>query len=1040
MPAPVLITEADGNIIFANAAAAALFNSTETEMLLYNWHQLTNSNPKQQEFTDTDNGIEVLVRLKNVHYQVSCRFSACTLDNQTFTIVSISSHKNVALKPRKEPLANYHNALLDQANNFIWAVDRSRRLLYGNAAYKQALQTLTGKLLTEGDQVFLAEMGEEILKRWSAYYDRAFTGETFTIIEALPNARNNIEHAEITFIPFYEGQQLTGVTCYAKDISAETYNQQQLEATRLQLDKLMALSPDVICTVNEAGFFVSVSAACIDVCGYSPQELQGRHFSSFLHASDVERTQLASAELLSGAKLTNFENRFVTKDGRIITLQWSANYDPKERLMFCVARDITQRTIKEAQNRLNSEILKNVGQAVMALDLHCNIVYWNTAATSIYGWEENEILGQNAFDVILSDNAKQLAEEIVSEVKSGKTWTGEFLLKHKNGHHLPVYASGSPIYDSERNITGILSITTDISDRKKAEREMSLLLNNTEEAFILLDNNLHIVSFNQQYSNLSLRYLGKKVEKGTSIYNYVQPHRLEIVKGLYRRVLAGLREESEVEVYDNLGSRKIFSLKFNPARDEDGNIFGAFITGIDVTFRRQAEQQRLLDLRRNEALINTTKDLIWSVSPDFHLLAANNAFVDALMRSSGKHIKHGDNLMMANYPGEWLNFWKDLYEKALTGGSYTKEIHTPTKADRSEHWSEITFHPIKDNDVITGIACYSRNITDRKVAEQREKEVQLQQRLLTSIINSTDDAIVSVTLEGTITSWNTGAEKMFGYTEDEIMGRSLGIIIPEELVDEEQEIITKIRQNQNLHHFETERIAKGGRRINVLLTVSPILDFTGQVIGASKISKDITDRKKAEEKVRKSEMQLAEAQHVAKIGSWEMQLDTLALSWSAENWRIFEVPIQEHNFSYSDFLQMVHADDREKVNEAFRASYSDYDKQHVVEHCIITPNGKEKVVEERWQIVRNQGNKVVSAIGTCQDITDRVHAEQSNNFKAKLLNTIGQATVATDTTGQINYWNLAAEKIYGYQRSRGFGQKPVALIIFRRRFTTTTLS
>jgi PAS domain S-box-containing protein len=117
--------------------------------------------------------------------------------------------------------------------------------------------------------------------------------------------------------------------------------------------------------------------------------------------------------------------------------------------------------------------------------------------------------------------------------------------------------------------------------------------------------------------------------------------------------------------------------------------------------------------------------------------------------------------------------------------------------------------------------------------------------LLASIVSSADDAIVSKTLEGTITSWNPAAEAIFGYSADEIVGRPIYVIIPPELAGEEVEILRRIGRGERIAHFETERLRKNGSRVQVSVTISPLIK-DGRVIGASKIARDITERKSME--------------------------------------------------------------------------------------------------------------------------------------------------------------------------------------------------
>jgi len=117
---------------------------------------------------------------------------------------------------------------------------------------------------------------------------------------------------------------------------------------------------------------------------------------------------------------------------------------------------------------------------------------------------------------------------------------------------------------------------------------------------------------------------------------------------------------------------------------------------------------------------------------------------------------------------------------------------------------------------------------------------------LAAIVNSSDDAIVSKTLDGVITSWNAGAERMFGYTASEAVGRHITLIIPKERHAEEDEVLARLRRGQRVEHFETVRRRKDGTAIDISLTVSPVLSATGVVIGASKIARDISHRKRME--------------------------------------------------------------------------------------------------------------------------------------------------------------------------------------------------
>jgi PAS domain S-box-containing protein len=135
--------------------------------------------------------------------------------------------------------------------------------------------------------------------------------------------------------------------------------------------------------------------------------------------------------------------------------------------------------------------------------------------------------------------------------------------------------------------------------------------------------------------------------------------------------------------------------------------------------------------------------------------------------------------------------------------------------------------------------CFTRDITEQRSAE-------LASRHLAAIVESSDDAILSKDLNGVITSWNRGAERIFGYTADETVGRPVTILIPPDRLREEVEILARLRRGERVDHFETLRRCKDGRLLNVSLTISPVLDSRGRIVGASKIARDITEKKRAE--------------------------------------------------------------------------------------------------------------------------------------------------------------------------------------------------
>ncbi len=159
----------------------------------------------------------------------------------------------------------------------------------------------------------------------------------------------------------------------------------------------------------------------------------------------------------------------------------------------------------------------------------------------------------------------------------------------------------------------------------------------------------------------------------------------------------------------------------------------------------------------------------------------------------------------------------------------------------------LTISPVRGpRGEIVGASKVAREITARKRAERTQAQ-------LAAIVESSDDAIISKTLDGVIQSWNSAAARIFGHTAEEAIGQRITLIIPDDLQGEEREIIAQLRAGRRIEHFDTTRQTKDGRRIPVSLTVSPIHDDKGRVVGASKIARDISERRRAEETLRATE-------------------------------------------------------------------------------------------------------------------------------------------------------------------------------------------
>jgi len=280
---------------------------------------------------------------------------------------------------------------------------------------------------------------------------------------------------------------------------------------------------------------------------------------------------------------------------------------------------------------------------------------------------------------------------------------------------------------------------------------------------------------------------------------------------------------------------------------------------------------------------------------------------------------------------------------------------------------EISLCPIKTADGML-VTSAIRDITKRKLAEESRLR-------LASIVESSEDAIISKNLDAVITSWNAGAQRIFGYTEAEAVGQPIAILVPLELRDEENKIFQKLMAGEHIEHYESTRIAKTGKRVNVSLTISPIRNSTGKIVGFSKIARDITERKRVEQELVEANERLGLALETGSVGGWDYDLRSDKSVWFGTAHAQLGMTPDETSGSRKEFWERIHEDDRKRVEHALRIAKETHG-EYAEDVRVVWQDGTTHWLRSRGRYQYDANGEAERSLGISLDITERKMAEE----------------------------------------------------------------
>jgi PAS domain S-box-containing protein len=549
------------------------------------------------------------------------------------------------------------------------------------------------------------------------------------------------------------------------------------------------------------------------------------------------------------------------------------------RLVPSVVRAQREATQKTERRRAEEALRQSEAYLAEAQRLsHTGSFGWRPSTGEIIWSEETfrifeyDRATKPSIEVILQrvhrEDAASVKETVERASQDGKDFEHEYRLVMPDGSvkHVHVVAHAERDQSGELEFVGAVMDTT---ESKRAEKK----LRRSEESLLEAQKLSHTGSWRHDVASGAVivspevfRIHGVKPDDDASnpkfFFSRIHPEDRKRVVDLFERAeLEKIEFQVDYRIVLPDGTIKHLHTIGHPILDESGELVEFVGTAMDVTAAKQAEEA----LRRSEGYLADAQRLTgtgswaWNVATrqgvywsqeNYRLLGfdpeegipSNEAFYERIHPEDRERVRRE---VFLERPEEGPHF--DMEFRIVLPGGAIKYVHS-------------TGHPVRNisGDLLEYVGT-SMDVTERKRGEQAT-------RLLAAVVESSHDAIVSKNLDGIITSWNTGAERLFGYAAEEAVGQNITLIIPPDRRDEERAIVEQLTRDERVDHFETVRMRKDGSLLDVALTISPMKDAAGRIVGASKLARDITERKRAEEALHQAQADLAHMSRVTTMG------------------------------------------------------------------------------------------------------------------------------------------------------------------------------
>ncbi|MCS7338549.1 MAG: PAS domain S-box protein, partial [Verrucomicrobiae bacterium] len=580
--------------------------------------------------------------------------------------------------------------------------------------------------------------------------------------------------------------------------------------------------------------------------------------------------------------------------------------------------------------------------------------------------------------------------------------------------------------------TLILAVVRDVTERKRAEAALAeseakfRALTETTAAAIVAYQGNKFVFVNPAAERLT--GYSKDEALNMDFWAIVHPDHRELVRqrGLARQRGEPVPDRYEFKIITKNGEERW--IDFSAGRIMFGGQPAGLATALDITERKRAELALRESEERYRRLYESMMDAFVSTSMDGRIREFNSVYREMLGYAE-------DELRQLTYmdltPARWHAFEARIVEEQILQRGYSDVYEKEyQKKDGTIFPVELRAFLIRDaSGQPAGMWAIVRDITERKRAEAALRESEERFRLLA------ESSLVGIYLfqDNEFVYVNPALAAFFGYTPEEIIGKlsPLDLTHPDDRPMVVENIHRRIAEGLPSVRYEFRGLRKDGTVIYLESHGGRFQYRNRPAIMGTLV--DITERKRAETALRRSQALLAEAQSIAHLGSWELDLTTNVLTWSDEVYRIFGLEPQEFGATYEAFLERVHPDDRAAVHAAYTSSVREGRSMYEIEHRIVRKDtGEIRHVHEKCTHVKDAFGRVVRSIGMVHDITERKQIEEqlreSERKYRELVEHANSIILRWTPDGRVTFLNEYGQRFFGYTQEEILGKHVVGTI------------